>query len=105
MKKKIATDTVNILYKRFYKNAPARKAALESERINASIARQIYSLRIKSGLTQQTLAHIVGTSPSVISRLEDAEYQGHSMSMLLRIATALNRRVQVKFVPNRVRTS
>ncbi|NLX21224.1 MAG: transcriptional regulator, partial [Phycisphaerae bacterium] len=40
-----------------------------------------------------------GTTPSVISRLEDADYQGHSLSMLRRIAAALNQRVEIRFIP------
>jgi len=50
--------------------------------INLDIAQQIYDLRMKSGLTQKQLAERVGTSTSVISRLEDADYQGYSLSML-----------------------
>jgi hypothetical protein len=44
---------------------------------------------------------LVGTTASVICLLEDAEYQGHSLSMLRRIAKALNRRVEIRFVPLR----
>jgi DNA-binding XRE family transcriptional regulator len=105
MKKKTTTDAVKILHRRFYKGEPARSASLESERINAGIAREICALRIKSGLTQKALANMVGTTPSAISRLEDADYPGHSLSMLQRIASALNRRVQVKFIPNRIRAN
>jgi hypothetical protein len=35
----------------------------------------------------------------VICRLEDADYEGHSLAMPNRIATALNRRVEIRFVP------
>ena len=41
----------------------------------------------------------VGTTASVISRLEDADYEGHSLAMLNRIAAALNKRVKIEFVP------
>jgi hypothetical protein len=34
----------------------------------------------------------------VICRLEDADYEGHSLTMLYRIAAALNHRVEVRFV-------
>jgi transcriptional regulator with XRE-family HTH domain len=44
------------------------------------------------------LAKLVKTTPSVISRLESADYEGHSMSMLARVAEALNRRVEIRFV-------
>ncbi len=43
----------------------------------------------------------MGTTASVICRLEDADYEGHSMAMLRRIAAALKKRVEVRFVPLR----
>ena len=63
-----------------------------------SMAQKIYDLREKAGLTQKKLAKLVGTTPSVISRLEDADYDGHSLSMLRRIAAALDKRVEIRFV-------
>jgi hypothetical protein len=35
----------------------------------------------------------------VISRLEDADYEGHSLPMLRKIAHALNKRIEMRFVP------
>jgi transcriptional regulator with XRE-family HTH domain len=63
------------------------------------VARKIAALRIEAGLSQRQLAKLIGTTASVICRLEDADYQGHSLAMLNRIATALNRRVEIDFVP------
>jgi transcriptional regulator with XRE-family HTH domain len=67
--------------------------------VNAAVARTIYELREQAGLSQKELADRVETTQSVISRLEDADYEGHSLSMLNRIAKALNRRVQVVMRP------
>ena len=78
---------------------PERLASLEEERANLDIACKIYDLRTKAGLTQRELARLVGTTASVISRLEDADYEGHSLSMLRRIAAALDKRVEIRFVP------
>ncbi|MGC8643766.1 MAG: hypothetical protein ACP5XB_28230, partial [Isosphaeraceae bacterium] len=39
----------------------------------------------------------IGTTPSVINRLEDADYSGHSLPMLRRIAAALGRRLEIRF--------
>ena len=50
-------------------------------------------------ITQRQLAKKVGTTASVICRLEDADYQGHSLAMLRRIAAALGKRVEIRFVP------
>jgi hypothetical protein len=44
---------------------------------------------------------LIGTTASVICRLEDADYEGHSLAMLRRIAAALNQRVEIRFVPIR----
>ena len=97
MKRK-SGNAIEILHNRYYRNKRDRITSLEQERINARIAHDLYALRSKSGLTQKQLAKLVGTTPSVISRLENADYTGHSLSMLQRIATVLNRRIDIKFV-------
>ena len=63
--------------------------------INAEVAQLIYEARIKAGLTQKELADLIGTKQPVIARLEDADYEGHSLSMLQKIARALNKRVEI----------
>lgn len=63
------------------------------------VAQMIYDARVQAGLTQKELAKAVGTTQSVISQLESAEYKGHSLSMLERIAKALNCRVEVRLTP------
>ena len=52
------------------------------------LALLVREMREEEGLTQAELARRVGTSQSVIARLEDAEYTGHSLPMLERIAAA-----------------
>jgi transcriptional regulator with XRE-family HTH domain len=74
-------------------------ALLEEERANAEVARKILALRTQAGLTQRELAKLVGTTASVICRLEDADYEGHSLAMVRRIAAALRKRVEIRFVP------
>lgn len=63
--------------------------------INARVAQLIYEARIKAGREQQQLADFLGTKQSVIARLEDADYEGHSLPMLQRIARALDQRVEI----------
>jgi len=43
----------------------------------------------------------VFTTASAICPLEDADYEGHSLAMLRRIAAALNQRVEIRFLPIR----
>jgi ribosome-binding protein aMBF1 (putative translation factor) len=92
------SDAIRILHRRYYRNNPERLASLDAERQNAAIARTLFQLRSKSGLTQGDLAARVGTTTSVISRLESADYEGHSLTMLRRVAAALGRDVEVRFV-------
>src|SRR6266700_2730057 len=74
---------------------------VEQEQANLDIARKIYELRTKAKLSQTELARKVGTTQSVISRLEDADYDGHSLEMLRRIASAIKKRLEIRFLPSR----
>jgi transcriptional regulator with XRE-family HTH domain len=76
-----------------------QNAAYERELINIEIAKRLYDLRTKAGLSQRELARKVGATASAICGLEDADYEGHSLSMLLRIAAALDQRIEIRFVP------
>ena len=98
-KRKCTSDALEILHRRYYKGHPDRLADLEEERARDAVARKLLELRENAGITQKQLAQLVDTTPSVISRLEDAEYEGHSLSMLRRIAFALRKRVEIRFVP------
>src|SRR5271170_4021396 len=100
-KRKTTTDAVEIIDRRFFSGKPEMLAMLEEEEVNADIACKIYNLRSQAGLSQRDLAKLVGTTASVICRLEDADYYGHSIAMLRRIASALNRRIEINFVPTR----
>ena len=67
--------------------------------MNAAVAQLIYAARTKAGLSQADLAERIGTRQSVISRLEDGDYEGHSLSMLHRIAAALGQCIEIRFLP------
>lgn len=100
-KNRSTTDAVEILQRRYFGGRPERLMALEQARADDEVARKVFELRKKAGLTQAQLAKMVGTTASVISRLEDAAYEGHSLAMLRRIAAALDKRVEIRFVPVR----
>jgi len=102
-KKKTSGRTVEFLRERYIGDDPAKKALLEQERVNSLVAEKIYELRTNAGLSQRELASLVGTSASVICQLEDTEYQGHSLTMVIRVASALDRAVEISFPPRRPR--
>ena len=92
------SDALKII-DRITSSDPELEALVEEASINAEVAQLIYSARTKAGLTQKHLAELVGTKQPVIARLEDADYEGHSLSMLQKIAHALNQRVVIELVP------
>src|SRR5712692_8940269 len=97
-KTKSTTDAVQIIDRLIYKGKPARRRALEELRARDEVGRRIYELRTKANLTQAQLAERIGTTASVICCLEDADYKGHSLALLRRIAVALNQRVEISIV-------
>ena len=98
-KRKFQSATVQHLYDRYIGHDPKRVESFEEELLNAELARKIYDLRTTAGLSQRELAKKIGTSASAICRIEDADYQGHSLSLLKRIAEALGKRVEIRFLP------
>jgi transcriptional regulator with XRE-family HTH domain len=83
-------------------DASVRKGIADA-RINLEVAQMIYDARVGAGLSQRQLAELIGSKQPVIARLEDADYEGHSLTMLQRIAEALQRRLEVRFVPSSTR--
>lgn len=63
------------------------------------VALQLVALREQAGISQGQLARRLKTSQQQISRLESPSYEGHSLSMLRRVASALHSRVRVVFEP------
>jgi ribosome-binding protein aMBF1 (putative translation factor) len=98
-------DAVKIINQRYIKNDPALQDLLREASLNAKVAQLIYTARKQSGLTQQQLADLIQTKQSVIARLEDADYEGHSLSMLQRIGDALGQRIEISMVSNTDRST
>lgn len=92
------TDAIKII-DRITGTDPKLRKAIDRAVVNAEIAEMLYEARTSAGLTQRELAELAGTRQPVIARLEDADYRGHSLTMLQRIAAALDRRLVVGFAP------
>jgi len=69
-------------------NRDSIKAGIAAARANLEVAQMIYDARTKAGLSQSEIAALIGSKQPVIARLEDADYEGHSLTMLQRIAAA-----------------
>lgn len=68
--------------------SPAERARLEQD---AALAQLVHDLRIGTGLSQGELAARVGTTSSVVARLEEGGGAGNRLDTLARIAVALGR--------------
>jgi len=77
---------------------PALAEEISKEELNADIAQQLYHSRTQAGLNQKQLAEKCRTKQSVISRIEDDDYEGHSLALLHKIAWALDRKLVVKLI-------
>jgi len=96
IEKRKTSSAVEILDRMAGEN-PELKKLTEEARINARVAQMIYDARQQAGLSQAELAERIGTKQGVISRLEDADYEGHSLGMLLKIAGALGKQIHIAF--------
>ena len=70
---------------------------VRQEVMNSEISRMIYDARMAAKLTQKQLADRIGTTQSVISRLESSDYDGHSLGILQRIAAAVGQKLELRF--------
>lgn len=95
--RRATSDAVEILDALLGSDPTAREAA-DRALEDAIVGQLIHDARQTAGLTQSHLARMVGTDQAVISRLEDADYHGHSLSMLRRIAEALGKKLEIRFV-------
>ena len=96
---KFGSDGLKWLYDRYIKNDPESVELLKEYEVRAEMAKQIYDLRNQTDLTAAELADLVEVGESVIDALEKADYEGDALAMLVRIASVLNKKLEVHFVP------
>jgi ribosome-binding protein aMBF1 (putative translation factor) len=98
MSRKPKSEALQELYDGLIGDNPEKQADYDEAAVNVNVAQLLYEMRTSAGLSQRELAKRVGTTASVICRLEDADYTGHSLQMLSRIASALGRRIELHAV-------
>ena len=99
MSSKKFTGATQIMFDRFFRGRADRIADLRQTIGEMSLGEQIRDLREKAGLTQEQLAAKIGSSKSAVSRIEDADYDSHSLTTLRKIAAAFGQRLRVEFEP------
>lgn len=74
--------------KRKLKASKKFRETYEKATMSVDLAVLIVEMRKAAGYTQTELAKMIGTTQSVIARLESADYEGHSLPMLRKVALA-----------------
>ncbi len=70
------------------------------QRLNLECSQLIYKLRKNAGMSQKDLATLVGTSQSAIARLENSDYDGRTLTMMMKIASSLGFRLELNLIQN-----
>ena len=65
-----------------------------------ALAREMLAARSRSGLTQEAVAEIMGTTKSAVSRLEAGGKHAPSLTTLKKYAHAVGCRLEIKLVPD-----
>ncbi len=99
MSRKPKSEALQELYEELVGDDPKKQALYERDLVDIKAAQLIYDMRTSAGLSQRELAKRVGTTASVICRLEASDYEGHTLALLSRIASALGRRIELHAVP------
>jgi transcriptional regulator with XRE-family HTH domain len=97
MGRRSTADGLRSLYEEFVGSDPELVNHYERTLATLEIGVAVNRLRTEAGLTMRELAERIGTQPSAIARLERADYEGHSLGMLRKLAAALGRRVEIRF--------
>lgn len=88
-------------YSRWSEARAERPAPSEETRSSVeqdlALGQLIYDLRTEAGLSQRELASRMGTTQSVISRLEEGGGARNRIDTLARVATALGRHLVLSF--------
>ena len=89
----------NTFLKKALKRKGFRKAYKDLEEEYA-LVREMLAARSRFGLTQDTVAELMGTTKSAVSRLEGARKHAPSLTTLKKYAQAVGCRLEIKLVPN-----
>ncbi len=98
-KRNFDSEALQYTYDRFIAGYAEQENAYEQALVDTEAASLLYDLHTRAGLSQRAMARRAGTTASAIRRLEDADYEGHLLAMLRRVAAALDKRVEIRFVP------
>ncbi|MHB8204529.1 MAG: helix-turn-helix transcriptional regulator [Desulfomonilaceae bacterium] len=95
---KIERDAFDWAYDRYVKSDDSLVKFFNELDTKLAIARELHDLRIQRDLTREDVASLVGVSPETIEDIEEADYQGDFLAMAVRVAAALQRKLEIHLV-------
>ena len=97
-KKQKTANAVDILYRMICDKDPVYASRYPERRRFVILGSEINRLRTEAKLSKKTLAEMVGTSPSTITRIEWADYVKPPKKVLEEIAGVFHKRLSDSFV-------
>lgn len=97
-RRKKVTDAVELM-DRWYGSIPGWDDMVAEEELNMQIGQAVYDLRHKVGLSQTDLAKLTGTTQAIISKVENADYDGNPMEILKRVCFAVHVTIRISCAP------
>lgn len=98
--KQTTSDGLEILDRLFGADDPNWERDVRRARSEIAVGQQIYALRKKRGLTQAQLAKMANTSVPAISRIENANYDGHSLKVLRKLVQLMDGQLRISIEGN-----
>jgi len=92
------TDAVAIIDNFIGDDEEMQQMMLESL-LSAKVGQLVFDARHQAGLTQEQLANLIGVDISVITDVEEADYEGNALLVLQKVATALNQKLKLDLIP------
>jgi len=80
---------------RWYGGDPEWDRMVIEEEIKARVGQIVYHLRTEADLSQTRLAEMTGVTQAMISKLENADYEGDYFGLLLRVCFVLHKTLDV----------
>lgn len=80
------------------------REAYEGLEEECALVREMLAARARSGLTQEAVAELMGTTKSAVSRLEAPGKHAPSLTTLKKYAHAVGCRLEIKLIPGEIKS-
>ena len=90
----MVSDAVELM-DRWYGNIPHWDDLVAEEEFKMQVGQAVYDLRNAVGMSQADLARLIGANQATVSKVENADYDGHTIEVLKRVCFALHTKISI----------